>query len=134
VPFEALLAEIARTDINLCPLELGNPFCECKSSVRWLTAAAVGVPSVVSPTGPLQDAVHDGATGLVAADVEGWERALDKLCGDREYRGRLGQAAHRDAVCRFGFDRWSQAADVLYAGLAAARRAGERRGNPVGER
>jgi glycosyltransferase involved in cell wall biosynthesis len=121
VPFESLFTEVARADVNLCPLELGNPFCEAKSSVRWLAAAAVGVPSVVSPTGPLLDAVRDGATGLVAADVESWERALDGLVGDREFRERLGGAAHRDAMAQFGFERWSRGAAAVYAGLASAR-------------
>jgi glycosyltransferase involved in cell wall biosynthesis len=121
VPFEALFAEVARADVNVCPLELGNPFCEGKSGVRWLVAAAAGVPSVVSPTGPLQDAVRDGATGLVAADIESWERALDRLVGDREFRERLGGAAHRDAMAQFGFEGWSRVAAAVYAGLASAR-------------
>jgi glycosyltransferase involved in cell wall biosynthesis len=81
----------------------------------------VGVPSVVSPTGPLLDAVRDGATGLVAADVESWERALDGLVGDREFRERLGGAAHRYAMAQFGFEGWSRGAAAVYAGLASAR-------------
>jgi glycosyltransferase involved in cell wall biosynthesis len=119
VPFEGLFAEVARADINLCPLELGNPFCESKSNVRWLTAAAVGVPSVVSPTGPLHDAVCDGQTGLVAADVEDWERGLDSLASDPGLRQRLGEAARSAALERFGFETWSRTADNLYAGIAA---------------
>ncbi len=138
VPFEALFAEVARADVNVCPLELGNPFCEAKSSVRWLAAAAVGVPSVVSPTGPLQDAVRDGATGLVAADVEGWEQALDRLVGDQEVRHRLGRAAQRDALDRFGFEAWSPTVDAVYRDVLAAgtarRRAGAWADVPVSER
>lgn len=140
VPFDELFTEVARADVNLCPLELGNPFCESKSSVRWLVAAAAGVPSVVSPTGPLRDAVRDGVTGLVAVDVEGWERAIDRLAGDRELRERLGHAAGLDAMERFGFEGWSRTADAVYAGLAAARPgrldrlAGERETAPDSER
>lgn len=134
VPFELLFAEIARADVNLCPLELGNPFCEAKSSVRWLAAAAVGVPSVVSPTAPLLDTVQDGVTGLVAADVEGWEQALDSLVGDQEFRQRLGQAAYREAMARFGFAGWSGVASAVYGGLAANRPAAKRDAVPFSDR
>lgn len=122
VPLEELFVELARGDVNLCPLELGNPFCESKSAVRWLAAAAVAVPSVGSPTGPLRDAIRDGATGFLAADVSDWERALEHLMADPAYRVRLGHAARGDALARFGFDSWSRlAADTYTAILARGR-------------
>ena len=33
---------IAGVDINLAPLEIGNPFCESKSELKWFEAGAVG--------------------------------------------------------------------------------------------
>ena len=36
VPLSRLPQEIARFDINLVPLELGNPFCEAKSELKYL--------------------------------------------------------------------------------------------------
>jgi glycosyltransferase involved in cell wall biosynthesis len=115
VPFGELFAEVARADVNLCPLELGNPFCESKSAVRWLAAAAVGVPSVVSPTEPLREAIRDGETGILAGDVTAWERALEQVVSDPAFRVRLGLAAQGDALARFGFDPWSRLAVDTYA-------------------
>lgn len=107
VPLDDLFRELARCDINLCPLELGNPFCEAKSAVRWLAAAAVGRPSIASPTEPLGDAVIDGVTGLIAADVDAWESALTRLLDDPQLVDGMGAAARRDALDRFGFDAWA---------------------------
>ncbi len=46
LPLHDLFGEVARFDVNLAPLELGNLFCEAKSPLRLLAAAAVEVPSV----------------------------------------------------------------------------------------
>ena len=117
VPLLDLFAELARCDLNLCPLELGNPFNEAKSGVRWLAAAATGLPSIVSPTGPLLDATLDGITGLVAADVAAWEAAINALLDDPARAARMGSAARTDALARFGFESWSAQAVETYASI-----------------
>ena len=55
VSFYDLHAAVAMFDVNLAPLEVGNPFCEAKSPIRCTTATLVGVPSLVASTGPLVD-------------------------------------------------------------------------------
>lgn len=117
VPLLDLFAELARCDLNLCPLELGSPFNEAKSGVRWLAAAAVGLPSIVSPTEPLLDAVLDGVTGLVAADVSAWETAIDTLLDDPPRATAMGAGARIDALARFGFEAWSARALETYASI-----------------
>ena len=52
VSWEALQAEIAAVDVCLAPLEVGNPFCEAKSELKWIEAGAAGVPTVASATAP----------------------------------------------------------------------------------
>jgi len=103
VPLLEIFGHLARCDINLAPLELGNPFCDGKSAVRCLFAAAVGVPTVASPTQPLREAIVDGETGLLAADVAAWEDALGRLTADAGLRERLGQAARLHALAQSGF-------------------------------
>jgi hypothetical protein len=114
VPFQQLLATVARCDVNLCPLETANPFCESKSAVRWLTAACVGLPSIVSPSEPLREAVVAGVTGLLACGVDDWEQALEVLLEDATGRKAMGQAARVDALGRFGFDAWAPRAMEVY--------------------
>jgi len=117
VPLLELFGELAACDINLCPLEPGNPFCESKSAVRWLAAAAVGVPGIVSSTGPLRDAVIDGVSGLVAADVSAWEAAIESLLDRPALAAAIGQAGRVDAWARFGFDAWAPRVVDVYASI-----------------
>jgi glycosyltransferase involved in cell wall biosynthesis len=107
VPFDQLIGQVSLNDINLCPLESENPFCECKSAVRWLAAAAVGVPSIVSPTQPLKNAVIHQISGIVASSDADWEEAIDDLVASPDKIGAMGSAARSDANARFGFSGWA---------------------------
>ena len=93
VDWQALPAEIARFDISLAPLEIDNLFCRGKSELKWLEASACGVPSVAVDTEAFRDAIDDGVTGILAADVDGWEHALDRLIDDPAGRRAMGAAA-----------------------------------------
>ena len=46
VPLDTMPDEMARFDVNLAPLEAGNPFCEAKSELKFFEAALVDVPTV----------------------------------------------------------------------------------------
>ncbi|RLS76185.1 MAG: glycosyltransferase [Planctomycetota bacterium] len=120
VPLHDLFGEVARFDVNLAPLELGNPFCEAKSAVRCLAAAAVGVPSVASPTVPLCDAILPGSTGLLAADAGAWEQALERLVDDDAGRLSMAAAARIHARARFGPETYADLAERTFATLADA--------------
>ncbi|MFN8542828.1 MAG: glycosyltransferase family 4 protein [Candidatus Binatia bacterium] len=118
----ALVAEIADVDVNLAPLEIENPFCQAKSPLKWLEAAAVGVPTVASSTVPFAEAIRDGETGLLARTEAEWTAALERLVRDAELRARVGQAAQRDAVQRFGADAVAAIAHRAYASVVEAAR------------
>jgi len=119
VPLTGLHAEVARFDVNLAPLETGNPFCESKSPIRCTTAALVGVPSVVAATGPLAAAVVDGETGVVARTDADWTTAIGMLLDDPTRRARLGGAARVDAIARFGPDAIRERLGLVYATILA---------------
>jgi len=127
VPLHDLFAEVARFDVNLAPLELGNPFCEAKSPVRLLAAAAVGVPSVASPTVPLRDAILPGSTGLIAADAGDWEEMLECLLDDADARSRMGRAARIHVRAQFGPEAYADLAERTFAALAHSPRPAEGR-------
>jgi len=118
-PLSCLFAELARADINLCPLELENLFCEAKSAVRCLAASAVGVPSVVSPTLPLREAVSHGAAGLVAGRAFEWESALERYIDDSGFRNETGRNARAVALEFSDFSRWSSQACSTYQKILA---------------
>jgi len=116
-----LHGEVARFDINLAPLEAGNPFCEAKSPIRVMTAALVGVPSVVAATEPLAAAVIDGATGSIARSVGEWEPLIESLLDDPVRRATLGEAARIDVIARCGPDAIADRADAVYAAVLAGQ-------------
>ncbi len=105
VPLAELPNELARFDINLAPLEVGNPFCEAKSELKYYEAALVDVCTIASPTGPMRRAIRDGETGRLADTAEAWYAALRDLVDDRPLRQRMARAAYHDVLARFGPER-----------------------------
>jgi glycosyltransferase involved in cell wall biosynthesis len=104
-PLTELPEAMARFDINLAPLEAGNPFCEAKSELKYFEAALVEVPTVASPTGPLRRAIRDGVTGFLAATEDDWYGALIALVDDAALRRRVAHAAYLDVLWPYGPER-----------------------------
>jgi len=102
VALQDLPGEIARFDINLAPLEIGNPFCEAKSELKYWEAALAGVPTIASPTGPYQRAIEHGRTGFLPTGEEEWVEALGALVTDAALRRRVAHDAYLDVLWRFG--------------------------------
>jgi glycosyltransferase involved in cell wall biosynthesis len=126
VPLLKLPEELARFDINIAPLEVGNVFCEAKSELKFFEAALVDVPTVASSTGPYQRAVCDGATGFLASNSDEWHSKLLQLVDDSALRYRLSRAAQHDVLWRFGHLRRAEIfasalPQLLGDGPAAAR-------------
>ncbi len=94
-------ANIASVDINLAPLEIGNPFCESKSELKWFEAGIVGVPTVASATAPFREAITDGVDGYVAETEAQWQEKLEKLIMDTEARQAMGEHARQTALTRY---------------------------------
>ena len=105
VPLEGLPAEIARFDINLAPLEVGNRFCESKSELKFFEAALCNVCTIASPTGPFRRAIRHGETGYLASGDEEWHAALTQLASDKSAREEMARAARNDVIWRFGTER-----------------------------
>ncbi|MFC4168828.1 glycosyltransferase [Teichococcus aestuarii] len=114
VPLPRLPEEVARFDVNLAPLEVGNDFCEAKSELKYFEAALVDVPTIASPTGPYRRAMKHGETGYLAGTPEEWSSALEALLGDAALRRRMAAAAQRDVLWAYGPEQRNAAvADVL---------------------
>ena len=98
-------SEYARLDISIAPLEVGNPFCEAKSELKFFEAALVQVPTIASPTQPYAAAIRNLETGLLASGNDEWYRNLRNLVRDRELRRSIGRAAFEDVLWRYGPER-----------------------------
>ncbi|VTR76222.1 glycosyltransferase [Cellulomonas hominis] len=127
LPWYELPGRLRDVDVNLAPLVLENTFNEAKSAIKWLEAALVETPTVASPTQPFREAVDDGRTGLLATTAEDWERALAALLDDALLRRRVGAAARREALLRWGPHSQAQVyADLLRAAATLRREQGPR--------
>ena len=121
VPLERLPEELARFDVNIAPLEVGNVFCEAKSELKYFEAALVGVPTVASPTQPFRAAITAGRTGFLAADADAWHDCLGRLVRDVALRRRIGQAALHDVLHRYGPDGRRERLDGMLADICGTR-------------
>jgi glycosyltransferase involved in cell wall biosynthesis len=102
VGLDELPWELVRFDVNLAPLEVGNPYCEAKSELKFFEAALVGVPTVASPTQPFRDAMRHGETGFLASAPETWFAHITALLSDETLRQRVVQAALVEVEARYG--------------------------------
>jgi glycosyltransferase involved in cell wall biosynthesis len=98
---EKHFANVASIDINIAPLEIGNPFCESKSELKFFEAGIVGVPTVAAATQPFLEAIEDGVDGFVANGTEQWTLKLEKLILDQDLRISMGQKAREKALQQY---------------------------------
>ncbi|WFB37459.1 glycosyltransferase [Kiritimatiellota bacterium B12222] len=105
VSFDLMPYELARFDINLAPLEVGNLFCEAKSELKYFEAALVKVPTVASPTLPFKQSITSGKNGFLAETEAEWFDALDLLVKDEAARKSMGRQAYIHALWKFGPER-----------------------------
>lgn len=123
VPLSELPNEVARFDINLAPLEHGNPFCESKSELKYFEAAIADVPTIASPTGPYKRAIDHGRTGFLADKPADWADCLEQLVSSAALRLDIARQAHRAAIWDFGPTRRTELVATLLDHIKPHRRA-----------
>ena len=83
---------LSQADINIAPLQAGV-FADCKSEIKWLEAAILKVPSVVSATQTYQEILKDGIDALLIHQLEDWFTQLDILIKDSLLRESIAEGA-----------------------------------------
>ena len=101
VPRDKHFENIAKVDINLAPLEIGNPFCESRSELKFFEAGILKIPTVASATQTFREAIDDGTDGFIAGISEEWIEKLEKLIEDKELRKRMGEKAREKALRKY---------------------------------
>jgi len=78
-------------DIGLAPLA-DTPFNRCKSAIKTLDYAALGIPVLASDVAVYRGSLADGPGGLLVANTAvAWHGALSQLVRDRALRARLAR-------------------------------------------
>lgn len=112
-----LFREYSRFDINLAPLQSDNPFCECKSQLKYHEAALVEVPTVASATQPYIDSIEHGVTGFIASTEDDWMEYLNCLITDNKRRATIGKKAREHVIKTFGVEEQSRIASEIFSDL-----------------
>lgn len=99
VPRAENFRNIAKVDINIAPLEIGDPFCEAKSELKFFEAGIVGVPTIAAATQTFREAIRDGEDGYIAMNEEDWYKKASYLISESDFRRTLGEKA-RETVLR----------------------------------
>lgn len=94
-------------DIAMAPL-IPNSFNYGKSNLRWLEAAALGIPCVASKVGHFAETIRHGQDGLLAETEEEFERHLEALITNKKLRRAIGMAARQRIATDFNVDNVAQ--------------------------
>jgi len=122
MPWQRLFEVMSEVDVNLAPLERGNPFTECKSSIKYLEAALVGVPTIATPLADFQRVIESERNGFLADSKEAWRDGLRQLVESASLREGIGERALEDVLV---YRTTASAAVDLLAKLKALRSRGE---------
>lgn len=98
VPRKKYWENVYRLDINLAPLELGNPFCEAKSEIKFIEAGVFGIPTVAVRNQTFSEAISDGEDGFLADNTNEWIEKIGKLIENKIFRNNMGKKARQKVL------------------------------------
>lgn len=101
VPRDEYYGNVYKCDINLAPLELGNPFCESKSAIKFTEAGVLKIPTVAVRNQTFSETIKDGVDGFLADNTEEWVEKIGKLIEDADLRKTMGEKAREKVVARY---------------------------------
>ena len=91
---------LAGAHIGVMPLT-DDAWSRGKCAFKLLQYMAAALPCVASPVGANTEAVLDGVNGFHAADVDQWERSLEKLIVSPALRAAFGAAGRQHVEQRY---------------------------------
>ena len=89
--FEKFMGWLSKTidwDIALVPLE-DSPFNQCKSELKFIELAVLGLPGVYSDMCVYNNVVTDGIDGFLAANDDEWIDKIEILISDNDLRKNM---------------------------------------------
>ena len=90
--FMGWLSETVDWDIALVPLE-DSSFNQCKSELKFIELAVLGLPGVYSDMCVYNGVVNDGVNGFLASNEDEWVVKIEKLISDESLRRHIRQNA-----------------------------------------
>ncbi len=91
--YDTLLAETAKCDIGIVPVDCGGAFYRAKPAGRALLMMGMGLPVVASPVESHLEVIKEGVTGYIARSPQDWAQAIRRLGASAEIRKTVGLEA-----------------------------------------
>ena len=108
-------ALLASSDINISVLH-GGAVADCKSEIKWLEAAILQIPTIVSWTETFAQVLDAPVDGLIARSTRDWTDHLRTLIEDPGRRRSIGGAARAKALRLYSLERLGVAFAATLAG------------------
>jgi glycosyltransferase involved in cell wall biosynthesis len=93
VNFYKLPSVINDFDINIAPSEIGNPFNEGKSELKYVYSGFLAIPTAASATDAFKTAITHNENGFLCRSEQDWFEALDTLISSPQKRITTGLKA-----------------------------------------
>jgi glycosyltransferase involved in cell wall biosynthesis len=102
---------LAKGDIGIAPTP-DNRWTRCKCGFKIVQYMAAGLPTIASPVGVNANLAREGETGLIAATIDDWPRAIERLARDASLRAQMGRRARERVEQELNIERiadaWAQ--------------------------
>ncbi|WP_338503396.1 hypothetical protein V6R86_07655 [Sphingomonas kaistensis] len=92
MPHDAMIRDQFSCDLIIAPLEVGNPFCEAKSELKFFEASLAGCPVIASSTQTFTEASENGRLADLATTTEDWLNSFKNIYNN--YPIMLNRAVH----------------------------------------
>ncbi len=97
VSFAEMMTIISHHDVVLVPLE-DTVFNNAKSNIKFIEAAACGVPIIASPVSEFSQFIKHGVNGWICHSTDEWYNCIASLAHDRDAAINAGLAAHHTSL------------------------------------
>ena len=118
IPAYPYKSAILNPTIALIPL-VDNAFNRCKSPLKWIEMASLGVPAVTSNVSPYKEIATEDNGVFVENSYGAWDKGIRMLLDDKILRAKLGGEAQRLVYDKFDINkeyvRWGKAYERLVA-------------------
>lgn len=113
MPHDTMIRDQFSCDLIIAPLEVGNPFCEAKSELKFFEASLAQVPTIVSATRTFQEATLNGILADLALTTEDWLSAMRRIY--ENYPTALKRAREAFFHVRYAYSQRFAATSALEA-------------------
>jgi hypothetical protein len=110
-----MLQDQLQCDLVIAPLEVGNPFCEAKSELKFFEASLARRPVIASRTRTFSEATLGGQLALLADTPDEWLEAFRTVSRNRKQVRIVADRAHGYVIDNYGAEAVGRDAVLAYS-------------------